>query len=287
MNGAASHRVAPRRHSSLRRALFRGVEHAARLCGGRAFYRWRHLGRGRLLEREECVRVPELDPVWHGLTIAQLSDLHAGPFLGRGDLSHVVDCVRARRVDLLAVTGDFLTHGVEDSLLVLDELAAMPAPLGRFAVLGNHDYRGRREAELVAACAARGIRVLIDESLPLERGAARLWIRGLGDLEEARTLDPRAGAQAIPEGDADILLAHHPRAGRSCLRPRTRLVLSGHTHGMQLDLPILRRLGPAHPGLRYRSGPALVVVSRGLGVIGFPLRVGAPAEVVFLRLECA
>jgi predicted MPP superfamily phosphohydrolase len=198
-----------------------------------------------------------------------------------------VELIEQRGIDALAITGDFLTHRMEDSLLVMDDLARIRAPMGRFAVLGNHDYRGRREPELIAACARAGVRVLVDEAVVLERGGAKLWLRGVGDLEEARLLDPQAGAQAIPEHEPDILLAHHPHAGRSCVRGRTLAVLCGHTHGTQIDLPLLRRLGPAHPGLRYRSGSALVVVSRGLGVVGVPLRIGAPAEIVFLRLECA
>lgn len=280
-------RVAPRRHSLLRRAFFRAVETAARSLCGRRFYRWRYLSSARLVQREETCRVPGLDPAWHGLTIAQLSDLHAGPFLARGDLVAAARIINARGVDIVAVTGDFLTHRVEDCALVLEDLGSMRARIGSFAVLGNHDYRGRREQELAAACAQRGIRVLIDESVRLKRDGASLWIRGIGDLEEAKVLDPHAGAGAIAPGEPDILLAHHPRAGRSCLREHTLLVLSGHTHGTQVDLPLLRRLGPAHPGLRYRSGRALVVVSRGLGVIGLPLRIGAPAELVFVRLERA
>ena len=64
-----------------------------------------------------------------------------------------------------------------------------------------------------------------------------------------------------------------------------RVVLSGHSHGTQVDLPFLRDLGPSHPGLRVELGGATLVVSRGLGVIGAPLRVGVPAEVVVLRLH--
>jgi len=65
---------------------------------------------------------------------------------------------------------------------------------------------------------------------------------------------------------------------------RTAVVLSGHTHGNQVDLPLLRRLGPTHPGLRLELGRATLIVSRGLGVVALPLRVGAPAEVVRVRL---
>ena len=76
----------------------------------------------------------------------------------------------------------------------------------------------------------------------------------------------------------------NPSAAPHLIGPRTAVVLSGHTHGTQVDLPILRRLGPAHPGLRVELGTATLIVSRGLGVVGLPLRVGAPAEIVLVSL---
>ena len=84
----------------------------------------------------------------------------------------------------------------------------------------------------------------------------------------------------IAREDAESLLSAHLEARERCIA-----VLSGHTHGTQLDLPLLRRAGPAHPGLRVPFGPTTLIVSRGLGAIGLPLRWGAPAEVVIVNVE--
>lgn len=277
-------RVAPRRHSWLRRAGFRAAESLARCAGGRAFYRARHLRSGRFVVREERIAAAWLPQALDGFRIAQLSDLHAGPFLGAGDLRDVVEEVRRREVDLVVLTGDFLTHQVQDSWLVLEDLARLQARHGVFAVFGNHDYRGRQEAQLAQRYAQRGIRFLVDESVRLEHHGAGLWLTGLGDLEEARSVSLQAARRQVSDEEAQLVLAHHPLAGRLCASPRTLAVFAGHTHGTQIDLPCLRRLGPAHPGLRYFAGPTCVIVSRGLGVVGLPLRVGAPAELVVAEL---
>jgi predicted MPP superfamily phosphohydrolase len=89
----------------------------------------------------------------------------------------------------------------------------------------------------------------------------------------------------LRNGDLEIVLCHNPRAAQFLSRERCAAVLSGHTHGTQIDWPLARRVGPPHPGTRMQFGPTTLIVSRGLGVIGVPLRVGAPAEVVVLRLE--
>jgi len=280
-------RLPPRRHGLPRRALFRAAEFAAALFGGRAFYRARFLAPGRLALREERVRVRGLDPRLAGFTIAQLSDLHAGPFLGRGDLSHALECVRRRDCDLAVITGDFITHRWSDALRVLDDLAALRTRHGTLAVFGNHDYRGRLEGRIVEEAGRRGIRFLRDESVRLEHAGATLRVCGLEDLEEARALDlERARADRRP-GEPEILLVHNPARARALAAPDCMLMLCGHAHGSQIDLPWLRTLGPPHPGARFQAGSSRVLVSRGLGVIGVPLRVRAPAELVFATLECA
>jgi uncharacterized protein len=279
--------VPPRRHGLPRRAFFRAVELGAQLLGGRAFYRRRFLAPGRLVLREERVRVPGLDARLEGFTLAQLSDLHAGPFLGRGDLAHAIESVQRRGCDLVVITGDFITHAWSDALRVLDDLAALRTRHGTLAVFGNHDYRGRLEGRIAAEAALRGIRFLRDESLRLEHAGAHLSVCGLEDLEEARVLDLERARAGVAPDEHEILLVHNPGSARLLAHPRCALMLCGHAHGAQIDLPFLRNLGPAHPGARLQAGATRVLVSRGLGVIGVPLRVRAPAEVVFATLERA
>lgn len=277
----------PRRHGFARRAFFRAAESLARALCGRAFYRARFLARGRLRLREERVEVHALAPALAGFRVAQLSDLHAGPFLGRGDLAHAVECVNRSHCDLAVITGDFITHRWSDALRVLDDLAALRTRHGTLAVFGNHDYRGRLEGRIAQEAAARGIRFLRDEALRLEHDGAGLWVCGLEDLEEARELDVARARAQERAGEPEILLVHNPGRARLLASPACALMLCGHAHGSQIDLPLLRRLGPPNPGARFSAGTTRVIVSRGLGVIGVPLRVRASAELVFATLEPA
>lgn len=282
---ADSVRLLPRRHSNLRLLAFRVAEGCAAACGGRRMYRARYLAARRVRVREERVPVPDLAPGLDGLTIAQLSDLHGGRFLGRGDLRGVVERVNALAPDLVVVTGDWITHAWSEALPLLDDLAALRAPLGCFAVFGNHDYKGRLEGRIVDAARARAVRFLRNQHARLERNGSAFVLTGLEDPEEARTVDLEAARAGADPRDLEIVLCHNPLAARRIARSGCALVLAGHSHGTQVDLPFLRRLGPVHPGLRLRLGATTLLVSRGLGVVGVPWRVGAPAEVVLARLE--
>ncbi|MCC6406751.1 MAG: metallophosphoesterase [Planctomycetes bacterium] len=278
-------RVAPRRHGPLRRSAVWTVEHVTAWLGGRALYRRRHLAAGRFAVREERVAIRGLSPRLAGFTIAQLSDLHAGTFLREGDLAAVVEHANGLRPDLVVLTGDFITRHWSEALLVRSDLARLRARHGVFAVLGNHDYKDRAEARIVASYAEVGVRFLCNQGVRLvdERGAFGLI--GVEDIEESKQLDLAAARVGLSPDEPEIVLCHNPRGALPLARSGADLVLSGHTHGSQLDLPWMRRAGPPHPGVRLQLGATTLVVSRGLGVIGFPLRVGAPAELVVVRLE--
>lgn len=274
----------PRRHGWPRRALFRVVEALCRAAGGRALYRAWFLRPPRLRTRMEEVRVKSLPEDLDGFTIAHLSDFHGGPFLRARDLTGVVEHVNALRPDVVALTGDFLTHVTEEGVEIAAAFGGLVAPRGAFAVFGNHDYRGRREGELVRALAERGVRVLRNAHAILTPGLA---IAGIEDLEEGKVSDLDAALAGIPEGAAVVLLSHHPGALEAARSRGVGLVLSGHTHGGQVRWPWLRRLGPPHPGDRVDRGGSTCIVNTGIGVIGVPFRAGAPAEVVIVRLRSA
>lgn len=275
----------PRRHSNARLALVGALERGSRTLGGRAWYRRRHLRPGRFRVREEILEVRDLPRPLEGLTCAHLTDLHAGPFLGAGDLADVVAAANALEPDLVFLTGDLITHRWEEALTVLEDLASLRARHAVLAVFGNHDYRARREDRIAAAYAARGIRFLRNASWRLEREGAVLAVVGVEDLEEGREVDLSGARSGTSDADVELALCHHPAGATGLAGPRCAAVFSGHTHGGQIDLPLLRRLGPAHPGARVRLGPTTLLVNRGLGTIGLPLRVGAPAELLVARLR--
>lgn len=282
-----SPRVPPRRHSALRLATFRAIERCASWCGGRRAYKRLALSPGRFAVRQERVAVEGLPESLEGFTIAHLSDLHGGSFLAHRDLEHVVAAVNARAPDVVVFTGDFITHHWTDALPLVDDCANLRARHGVFAIFGNHDYRGREEGRIAEAFAARGLRFLRNECVRLVVGGAAVALVGIEDLEEARELDVEAARASLRPGDVEIVLCHNPSGARVLARATCAAILSGHTHGSQIDLPYLRTLGPKHPGLRVQLGSTALIVSRGLGVVGFPLRLFAPAEVVFVTLSRA
>lgn len=278
-------RVAARRHSLLRRALVRACEAFSVALGGRALYRARHLRPPGLRVRRERVAHPDLPRALHGFRVVQLSDIHAGPFVRQGDLSAVVELANSLAPDLAVITGDLITHTTEEAELVRGDLARLRAKHGILGVFGNHDYRGRREGELAARWAASGMRFLRNEGVRIEVEGGALCVVGVEDLEEARTLDLQAARACVRPGDFELALCHNPQGAPAFVRERSLAVLCGHTHGSQVDLPLLRRAGPAHPGARLELGSLRVIVSRGLGSIGLPLRIGAPTELVVLEFE--
>jgi len=250
--------------------------------GGRAWYRSRYLGPGRWELREERLPVPGLPRALHGFRILHLSDMHAGPFLGAGDLKAIAQWIAGQMPDLLVLTGDYITHAWDDVLAIAPDLGALVPPRGGFAVFGNHDYRGHQEARIAAALREQNITCLENKSVRL--GELPLWVTGISDLEES---PPEAATPCRPEleaGEFELVLCHHPLGAPALVRPGCVAVLAGHTHGRQIDLPGLRALGPSHPGLRVNLGPTTLYVNRGLGVVGVPVRVGVPAEVVCLEL---
>lgn len=278
--------VRPRRLGGLRLGFCSFLERAAQVLGGRRYYRWRHLGPD-VHQRRERVALRGLPDDLVGFRIAHLSDLHAGPFLGAGDLTSVVEVVNAGRPDLVVLTGDFITSHWSDALRILPQLAALESRHGALAVFGNHDYRDRAEAGIASAFGERGIRFLRNESARIRVGDTVLAVVGLEDLEEAREVDLEAALGEVLEGDVPIFLCHNPAGAEPLSRGRSTLVLSGHTHGHQINLPLLRRLGPEHPGHRVDRDGSTLIVSRGLGVVCVPVRVAAPAEVVWVELARA
>lgn len=277
----------PRRFSWPRLALAWLVEHTSLLLGGRQLYRWRRLSRGRFVVREEVLAVEHLPAGLAGFTIVHWSDLHAGPFVRAGDLAQVAAVTSELDPDLVVITGDLITHAWQDALLLGEDLDRLTPRHGVLAVFGNHDYKGRREAEIASGLAEHGVRFLRNQCERIDTGDGVLAVVGLEDVEEGKDDDLERARADVREGDVELVLCHNPLSAPELARPGCVAVLSGHSHGTQIDLPILRGTGPTHPGTRLRLGPTTLVVSRGLGAVVLPMRVAAPSEIVVLRLEVA
>lgn len=234
------------------------------------------IGAGTLQLERVTVPLMNLPPGLDGLKIGLLSDLHVGRFVKRPVVERACEMLRAEEPDLWLVAGDFT-----DSTATTAELEWALAPLkqtGAFGVRGNWDLLGPEVLE------QRAVRLLINEGLPLRPD---LWLGGVDSLRRADVTKAVAGA---PPGALRLLMAHEPDLANK-VRPdhRVSLVLSGHTHGGQVRLPVL---GPAilpPGGRRYVAGlcqaPACqVYVSRGVGAIHLPIRIQCPPEVTLLTL---
>lgn len=248
---------------------------------------WRAVRRRPRVRRRE-VRIAGLPMPLDGYRIGQLSDVHCGPHTPAERVAEWVDRLNALDVDLLAVTGDLITHGATHTGAVARALGALQARDGVFACMGNHDYFTDAEG-FVAELERAGLSVLRNRGVVVERDGARLYVAGVDDTWTAR--DDVAGAlSARPDGVPTVLLAHDPNLFPQAAAHEVDLMLSGHTHGGQLAVPGVRRLSLARlvshftAGL-YRRGRSWLYVSRGAGTTGPPVRLGAPAELTVLTLR--
>ncbi len=249
-------------------------------------------GRGCASSRSSCPNLPaELD----GLRIAHLSDFHLGvPSPGIGATWQAAVWVRERKPDLVAVTGDLLTHPRGEPML-RRLMRALPEPT--FAVLGNHDVAISRDPQAKASnlTELEPATLLRNEGRFVELRGRRIWIAGTDPylvLRNTPRLDPNELAPP-PERHADfsILLCHYPRV-LDLLEPgRFDLVLAGHLHAGQICLPYPGgKVLLAHPSAPYSSGiyrtaAATMHVSPGLGTTFVPFRFAAPPEATELVLK--
>ncbi len=257
-----------------------------------------------LHEAKDCqvervsITLRNLPASFDGTTVAFVTDTHHGPGVPLSYLERVVAMTNALNPDIVTLGGDYVQrarylqgHGSHRPYIApgVAVLAGLRAPLGRFAVLGNHD---RKESAMLTrrALADHGLVELTNTGVWLERGGSRLRLCGVDDYATGHP-NLRAALGDTRLDDACLLLSHNPDFVERLRDPRVDLVLSGHTHGGQVVLPLF---GPPVTASRYGrkyvqglvQGPtARVYVSRGVGTIGPPIRFGAPPEVTLITLR--
>lgn len=235
------------------------------------------------------LRFPELPPALDGYRIAQISDIHCGPFAPEERVLDWVQRVNALRPDLIVVTGDLIVSGASHIGAVARALSELRAPDGVFVVMGNHDYFGAGEI-LARALQDAGLRLLLNESEPVRRGDATLLVAGVDDTWTGRS-DPERALLRREPGAFPILLAHDPDLFPHAARLGVPLMLSGHTHGGQIGVPFwsrrfnLARLIAHYTSGLYQMGSSFLYVNRGIGTTGPPLRIGARAEISVFTLH--
>lgn len=239
---------------------------------------------------ETIIHIHGLPPGFEGFRIAQVSDVHHGRLVSLEEVQRVVHLTKGAQADLVVLTGDYTTSRrryIEPCAEVLGELQS---PGGVWAVLGNHDHRTDPELTTRSLTRAR-INVLNNRNTLLRRGSDVLQLAGIDDWSYNQTDWKRAFDGLDPQRPI-VLLSHQPRVFDMPQTEKVALVLAGHTHGGQVCLPVVGAPVRFMDEFRYvrglyRRGRTQLYVSRGTGVIGLPVRFGAPPEISVLQLRRA
>jgi predicted MPP superfamily phosphohydrolase len=241
-------------------------------------------GRHSIAVTRDTLSVAGLAEALAGLRVGLLTDIHRSRWVSADDVARAVSLLMAERPDLIVLGGDFVTWADRDYMQAsADALSPLTAPLGVFAVLGNHDDDHRMPAALLD----RKIQVLKDARTrvavrgeALELVGIRFWTRRVSEISALTR-----GAQGTV-----VLLAHDPRRLTEAAALNIPLVLSGHTHGGQVVLPgagaIAAQRFPVVAGVGHRNRTTMFV-SRGLGTVYVPIRINCPPEVAVLTLQPA
>lgn len=251
-----------------------------------------YAGARRLVVRRLDIRVEDLPAGLDGMRIVQVSDLHVGPHTSRRHLARAAAAVRDARPDLIAITGDQVDDYARDVEPFAAAFRGLSAPLGVFAIPGNHDvYAGWPAVH--RGLEAMGITVLVNRAMPLERNGARFWVAGTGDPAGRRGTpvapDIERTLASVPPEAFTLALAHNPALWPALARRGVELTLSGHTHYGQIAIP---RLGwsLASPFLEHAMGQhqkdgSQLYINPGTNYWGIPFRIGTPPEVTVLTLR--
>lgn len=237
------------------------------------------------------IALKRLSRAHDGLRVVHLTDIHHSLWTRLRAVRRTVHLANALDPDVVALTGDYVTFSPACVWPVARALGRLHARLGVFAVLGNHDFQVGAD-EMARALRAQGIRVLRNSHFALRAGGATFWILGVDDLWWGADDLDRA-LHNVPTRDCKVLLCHNPQGIHLAARKGIDLVLSGHTHGGQVRLPVVGSVhGRSKLGERFVDGwnrldGTQIYVSRGIGVSVVPFRLGCPPEITCLSLRRA
>jgi uncharacterized protein len=249
----------------------------------------------------------DLPDAFDGLTITQISDIHAGSFDDPEAVKKGVALANAQKSDLLFFTGDLVNNEATEIEPYMDIFKALYAPLGKFSILGNHDYgdykywrstseKSENMVQLQKHHKTLGFKLMLDENLEIERNGQKITLIGVenwghgfaqyGDLSKAMT--------GVAQDSFKILLSHDPTHWEKqvkTLEEPVHLTLSGHTHGAQMGIEIkgfkwspIKYRYPKWAGL-YEENGRYLHINRGFGFLAFSGRVGILPEISVLELR--
>ncbi|MDP4233550.1 MAG: metallophosphoesterase [Bacteroidota bacterium] len=247
--------------------------------------------------------IPNLPAEWDGKTITFLSDIHSGPFMDVDDLKRVVKTTNELNSDLIVMPGDFVTSSTSELPPLLEAMSELRAPMGVFACTGNHDYYAGVD-DVSRGVEDTPIQMLRNSNAKLMINGQPLYLIGVDDddakdvtryVEGHAAPHIEAAYHGVPENAASVLMCHKPYHFESFAKTNVGLMLSGHTHGGQI---VLGRIGETVMAFstiasKYVEGIYLpresrsqtqMYVSRGIGVVGLPIRINCPPEITRITL---
>jgi uncharacterized protein len=260
--------------------------------------------------RRRQLVLPHLPKAFHGLRIAQLSDIHSGSFFNKTAVAGGVDMLMAEKPDMIFFTGDLVNNVTSEVKDYIPIFGKMNAPLGMYATMGNHDYgeyvqwpseqaRKRNVLDLMEAHKVMGFDLLMNENRLIRSGGEQLAVLGVENWGTGRW--PKYGRLAkahagTEEAPVKLLLSHDPTHWDGQIRPLfpdIDLTFSGHTHGFQFGVEIGDfRWSPAQWMYKqwadlYKEGNQYLYVNRGYGYLGYPGRIGILPEITIIELVSA
>jgi predicted MPP superfamily phosphohydrolase len=266
-------------------------------AGGCSLY-GTYVGKNRLQVEEQKLFFPGLPVALDGLSIAQISDIHAGVFMEEWELQPYIDRVNELQPDIIVVTGDIISWGTNYIRPVVKALGRLRAKRAVYAVMGNHDFYGNLD-ELCSLLEETGVQALRNRWVTIGAGdrATAAYLAGIDDIWATKYFKKKSISLSgvltgIPQDGFKILLCHNPLIFDNAVQHGIHLTLSGHTHGGQMVLPFpgghgfspARLIYPRDYGL-YQSADSYLYINRGLGVIGPPMRINCPREITRIVLR--
>ncbi len=235
------------------------------------------------------IKIKNLPDEIRGLTIGLISDIHSGIFMTEEDMFEYMQALNSLKPDLILLPGDFITSDLEEIYPFINVFKNLKAKYGIFATLGNHEFFTRQPRKITKIIEENGIRVLRNESEKIKINGKKISIIGIDDLRYGADLD-----KAMKNVDSEkikILLSHKPYDFPRFARYQVQLTVSGHTHGGQIVFAKIDDSYIAPASLvskfvagHYKIGDSHLYVTRGIGIVGLPLRLNCPPEITQIIL---
>jgi predicted MPP superfamily phosphohydrolase len=248
-----------------------------------------------LEKKEVTLKLDRLPKEMNGIRVVQFSDVHLGFHYTSEHLSRLGAAINRLQPDVICFTGDLVDHALpseNETAAIIDALASMEAPLGKFAVLGNHDYY-KNSAAVAKLLSTGGFTVLLNAAALVKRNGSALWVAGLDDQWKGKPDIEKTLKQTSPD-DFVLLLSHCPDIADMSVRYSVDLQLSGHSHGGQVRIPFYENRFVPKYAKKYvmglytlGDGKLQLYVNRGIGVSEYPIRFRCRPELTVFTLQNA